>query len=335
MSALEHPTTLSRSTHWEHWVCAADAGWSKDGLAALDRELAAGDSAALMIVQGGRVLHEWGDIAGRYHCHSIRKSLLAVMMGEDVDAGRIRLDATLAELGIDDKEGLSERERLATVYDLLTARSGVYHPAGYETGWMQSIKEARHSHGPGTFWCYNNWDFNALGTIFVNATGQSIGDAFAERIARRIGVEDFDLSTAPPSAWTESFAESQHDAYPFRLSARDLARFGLLCLQGGEWNATRIVRPGWLQDCLRRYSHAGTRGAYGFMWWLERDGVMFPGVEMPPDSYAAFGARGHYCIVMPHRDLVVVHRVDTDTPGLQVDPHRFGALMRVLLEAAP
>ena len=317
------------------WDRAADAGWSKVGLAQLDLQLGAGDSAALMIVQGGQIVHEWGDTARPYHCHSIRKSMLAVIMGEDVDAERIRLDATLAELGIDDNEGLTDRERQATVYDLLTARSGVYHPAGYETGWMQSIKEARHSHGPGTFWCYNNWDFNALGSIFVQATGKSVGNAFATRIARPIGMEDFDLTGAQPSAWTESFAESRHDAYPFRLSARDLARFGLLCLRGGDWLDTPLVRSGWMADCLRRYSHAGTRGAYGYMWWLERDGVLFPGVHMPTGSYAAFGAGGHYCVVIPDRDLVVVHRVDTDTTGRQVDPHRFGALMRVLLEAAP
>jgi hypothetical protein len=79
-----------------------------------------------------------------------------------VEDGTIDLSLTLAALGIDDVEELSPKEKQATIYDLLTARSGIYHPAGYETPWMESIKPQRHSHAPGTWWCYSNWDFNAL-----------------------------------------------------------------------------------------------------------------------------------------------------------------------------
>jgi len=54
---------------------------------------------------------------------------------------------------------------------LLEARSGVYHAALYETPAMAKQRPARGSHEPGTFWYYNNWDFNALGTIYEHATG--------------------------------------------------------------------------------------------------------------------------------------------------------------------
>src|SRR5262249_46966842 len=149
-----------------HWPAPAlPKGWSR---AALDRARAFSgtiDTAAVMVVHRGRPVAQWGDVAARYKCHSIRKSLLSALIGIHAREGRMDLEATLRELGIDDREGLTDREKAATVMDLLMARSGVYHPTHYETPRMVHIKPARHNHGPGTWWCYNNWDFNALGTI--------------------------------------------------------------------------------------------------------------------------------------------------------------------------
>lgn len=309
-------------------------GWRTEGLEHLRQVADSQDTDCLMIVQGGRTVFTYGDVSRKYLCHSIRKSFLAALMGSDVRDGTIDLGATLADLGIDDREGLSEVERAATVYDLLTARSGIYHPAGYETEWMQLIKEKRHSHAPGTFWCYNNWDFNALGTIFVQAVGRSVAHAFAERIAGPLGMQDFSLEGDTPDAWTESFETSTHDAYPFRMSSRDLALFGQLFLNGGEWQGKQVLPQGWAEENVMPYSHAGASGAYGYMWWLERDGVMFPGVRTPSGSYSAVGAGGHYCMVVPTLDLVIIHRVDTETPGKVVSRHGFGRIVAAVLAAA-
>lgn len=291
------------------------------------------ETDCLLIVRGGKIVWSWGDITHKYLCHSMRKSFLAAMMGEDIVSGTIRMDATMEELGIDDNEGLSAIERRAEVYDLLTARSGIYHPAGYETEWMKMIKEKRHSHAPGTFWCYNNWDFNALGTIFVQQTGKSVAEAFDERIASRVGMEDFDLAGPKPDAWIETFQESRHNAYPFRLSSRDLARFGQLFLQKGRWSGNQLLPEGWAEENVMPYSHAGQKGAYGYMWWLERDGVFVPGCVTPQGSFAAMGAGGHYCLVIPVLDMVVVHRVDTDIKGREISKCGFGRLLKAVLAA--
>lgn len=195
------------------------------------------------------------------------------------------------------------------------------------------IKEKRYSHAPGTFWCYNNWDFNALGTIFEQLTGKTVHQAFDERIAKPLQFEDFSLAGEKPDGWHDHFTESRHAAYPFRLSTRDLARFGQLYLRHGSWNGAHILPQGWAQECVMPYSHAGARGAYGYMWWLERDGVFFPGVVTPKGSYAGFGAGGHFCIVLPALDMVLVHRVDTDVQGRQLDRHKFGRLLKLVLDA--
>lgn len=318
---------------WQHLKAPQAAGWSADGLRTAAECATQYGTDALMIVQGGKIVFSLGDLHHKYLCHSIRKSILAAVMGKDVRNGTIDLEVTMADLDIDDGEALSDIEKQATVYDLLTARSGIYHPAGYETPWMRLIKEKRHAHAPGTFWCYNNWDFNALGTIYTKLTGKTVHEAFEERLARPLGMQDFSMSGDKPDGWIDHFTESRHPAYPFRLSTRDLARFGQLYLRGGIWSGQAVLPDGWVQECVLPYSHAGARGAYGYMWWLERDGVFFPGVVMPKGSYAAFGAGGHFCIVIPSLDMVLVHRVDTDIPEREVSRHAFGRLLKRILDA--
>ncbi|ADO44370.1 beta-lactamase (plasmid) [Ketogulonicigenium vulgare Y25] len=310
-----------------------DSAFSPAAKAAITAVADSQNTDAALVIIGGKIVYAYGDTTRKYLCHSIRKSFLAALMGQDVADGTIDLNATMKDLNIDDNDGLSDVELQAQVYDLLTARSGVYHAAGYETKWMQRIKEKRHSHAPGTFWCYNNWDFNALGTVFVQQTGLSVADAFQQRIAGPVGMEDFSLAGDTPDAWRESFQQSRHDAYPFRMSSRDLARFGQLYLQGGRWSDQQILPEGWAEECVMLYSHAGARGGYGYMFWLERDGVFAPGVKTPKGSYSANGAGGHYCMVVPEHDMVIIHRVDTETPGTELSKFGFGKFLKAVFAA--
>ena len=137
-----------------------------------------------MIIVDGLVLNQWGQTTRRFRCHSIRKSFLSALYGIHVKEGRIDLSKTLQTLGIDDIDpSLTSLEKEATIEDLLKARSGVYHPALYETDAMAALRPERGSHLPGAFWYYNNWDFNALGTIFEQETKTRIFEEFQRRVA--------------------------------------------------------------------------------------------------------------------------------------------------------
>jgi CubicO group peptidase (beta-lactamase class C family) len=311
----------------------AAAGWSLERLNDAFHYADTIATDAVMIVQGGREVASRGDITRRFHCHSMRKSFLSALMGSYVEDGTIDLSLTLEALGIDDVEGLSPKEKQATIYDLLTARSGIYHPAGYETPWMQSIKPARHSQAPGTWWCYSNWDFNALGTIFTKLTRRGIHKAFRDIIARPLGMEDFRHDEERKDGCMVPEACSQHPAYPFQMSTRDLARFGLVFLRDGRWGTRQVIPADWVAASVLPYSDAGAHGAYGYMWWVARAGIGFPGVVQPEGSYSARGAGGHFLVVIPPLDLVIVHRVDTATPGRVVDKFQFGKLLRLILSA--
>ncbi len=297
-----------------------DSRWSAEKLRAARAYSETIDTAAVMIVQHGAVVDEWGETARKFNCHSIRKSLLGALYGIEAAAGRIDLKRTLGELGIDDNApSLTPTEKRATVLDLLKARSGVYHPALYETPWMKAMRPPRGSHPPGTFWYYNNWDFNALGTIFERQTGTKLFEAFKKLIADPLEMQDYRVEDG------EYFTgpDSVHPAYPFRMTARDLARFGLLFLRQGAWRGKQIVPREWVSESTKSHSDAGGGEGYGYLWWSAKD------------SFSARGAGGHYIWVIPSMDLVVVHRVNTDEPGNEVTGEQFSLLLHLVLDAKP
>jgi CubicO group peptidase (beta-lactamase class C family) len=236
----------------------------------------------------------------------------------------------MAELGIDDNEpSLSTIEKTATVRQLLKARSGVYHPALYESPGMKARRPPRYSHKPGTFWYYNNWDFNALGTIFRKLTQTDIFREFRRAIAEPIGMEDFRVSDG---TYFEG-PDSVHPAYPFRMTARDLARFGLLYLREGRWERKQIIPREWVKESITPYSDAGESGGYGYMWWVAANGEHLPGVDLGEGAFSARGFGGHFILVVPLYDMVIVHRVDTDVPGKSVMSAQFGKLVKMILDA--
>ncbi len=315
---------------WQRIGSPEKLGWSTAKLKEARDYAATIHTAAVMIVTDGRVLDEWGETARRFNVHSIRKSFLSALYGIHVHEGRIDLALTMKQLGIDDNEpSLTETEKQATVGDLLKARSGIYHPALYETASMKAARPARFSHPPGTFWYYNNWDFNALGTIFERLTKTNIFHEFKARIADPIGMQDYRVEDGSYVTGPDSV----YPAYPFRMTARDMARFGLLFLRNGLWKGKQVVPAAWVKESTTSYSDAGGSGGYGYLWWVAVDGRHLPGVELPAGSYSARGAGGHYILVIPAYDLVIVHRVNTDIQGRSVSAAEFGRLVRLILEA--
>ncbi|MEE2947680.1 MAG: serine hydrolase [Verrucomicrobiota bacterium] len=320
-------------SQWARWPTPEAAGWSSAKLDAAQEHAAMFKTAAVMIVQGGMIVDEWGETRRPFKCHSMRKSILSALYGPHVVSGKIKRTSTLGELGIDDNApSLSATEKQATVVDLLKARSGVYHPALYETKGMAAKRPRRGSHPPGMFWYYNNWDFNALGTIFKNQTGRGIYREFESRLAKPLGMQDFfhEKHTGYVTG-----ADSIHAAYPFQLSARDIARFGLLFARCGRWGEHQIIPCDWVDESTGSYSTTERGGGYGYMWWVAANGKFYPNVALPDGAFSASGYRGHKMLVIPQWDLVIVHRVNTFEKQGSVSSAEFGRLVSLILAAWP
>jgi CubicO group peptidase (beta-lactamase class C family) len=291
---------------WEQLAPAA-SGWSAEKLRSADDAARSLGSDAVLVVHRGVVVHEFGDTTRPMNLYSVRKSVLSMLIGIHVARGELRLDATLAELGIDDKQGLSTVEKTATVRQLLLARSGVYHPAAYETARMAAARPARGSHAPGTFWYYNNWDFNALGSIFHQRTGRTVFEALDAELARPLQFEHF--QSALHTRFHHDSA-SEHPAYIINLSARDLARLGLLMARAGRWGERQIVPAHWVAESTAPHSLVAPGwSAYGYMWWVPQRAWPF-WTRSPGDLFLAEGNYAQVMFVDRARDLVVVHRVD-------------------------
>ncbi|MBX3580698.1 MAG: serine hydrolase [Rhizobiaceae bacterium] len=304
----------------------AQSGWSAERLDVARTYSKTLRPKGVMVVYDGKIVATWGDVKHKVNVASVRKSLLSALYGIAVSEGRIDLSSTLAELGIDDKApALTETEKNATVRDLLMSRSGVYHPAAYETKDIKRKRPARGSHAPGTFWFYNNWDFNALGTIYRNQTGEDIFESFARRIADPIGMEDF--SSKDGRYVTEEFSE--HPAYPFSLSARDAARFGQLFLDGGRWGDRQVLPADWIGESTTPYSIAKRiRQGYGYMWWTLPEDVWGQNA-----AYAS-GYGGQIIAFVPSKRLVVAQTVDLKDNPQGVRTSHFIEMLKMIADAA-
>jgi CubicO group peptidase (beta-lactamase class C family) len=231
-----------------------------------------------------------------------------MLYGPWVADGTIRLDETLAQLGIDDLQPLTAAEKRATVRDLLMTSSGVYHPAS-NPGDNLGDAPPRGSQEPGAYFLYSNWDFNALGTIFEQKTRRNIYDALQDQLARPIGMEDWDRARQRKSGDTR---RSRHQAYHMDLTTRDMARVGYLMLRQGRWNGAVVVPEAWVRESTSplvpssRMNPATARAlrlGYGYLWWIhEEPATVLEG------GYSARGAVGQYITVLPKLDMVIAHK---------------------------
>jgi len=322
---------------WQRAATPGQLGWSSDKLVAARAYSEQIGSAAVMIVDDGTVVDAWGDVRRKFECHSMRKSLLSALIGIHVEEFHINLAKTMEDLRIDDNgPSLTESEKQATVGDLIEARSGIYHPALGESPGMKAQRPERHSHAPGTFWYYNNWDFNALGTIFEQETGTKIFEDFHRRLAQPLQMEDFRVDDCRYLTGDnyDTGELSIHPYYLFRMSARDLARFGLLFLREGRWRNQQIISAQWVRESTASHSKTGPDSGYGYMWWTGVRGGLFPNVKVKDHSFYAAGIGGHRVIVLPYRKLVIVHRVYPNRRSSSINSGQIGRLLWLILAAA-
>jgi CubicO group peptidase (beta-lactamase class C family) len=338
-----------------------EVGYSSTKLHAVLPYLESLHSAAGIVLVSGKVILTWGDVTAKMEIHSIRKSFLCSLYGNAVESGQISLRSTLGELGIRDANpSLTATDETATVRDLIESRSGIYHNANYAPAMQAEDRPAPHL--PGTYWFYNNWDFNAAGAVYEQETHQSIYDAFQARIATPIGMQDFAPSdglyewttTSGLEVWSPTDnrsavptdAISLLPAYTFNMSTRDMARFGLLYLQKGTWNGKQVVPASWVAASTTPYSEVTPiwnpppGEGYGYLWWVgSESGTGFLwNANVGPGAFRAEGSGGHYILVLPAYDMVVVNRADdayyeADEASREIDNPKMGTVVAGILAA--
>jgi CubicO group peptidase (beta-lactamase class C family) len=144
---------------------------------------------------------------------------------------------------------------------------------------------------PGTDWQYVSIDTHVLGMVIRGATGRSIPELMAEKIIAPLGFE------VPPYYLTDG-AGVAFVLGGLNLTTRDLARFGQMIVQGGEWNGRQIVPRDWViaSTTASAPTAAGEYG-YGYQWWMPQDGR--------PREYMGRGIYGQYLYINEEANVVI------------------------------
>jgi len=245
---------------------------------------------------------------------STAKSIAVTLIGELVEQKHLALDEPLDLPWLPELVSAeSDPRNHITLRHLLNMSSGLYPVDSfgmeYATGsglsyWAgtSSVKGALDRGAvrePGSFWDYENYD--TLLAVYAMKRALGTDKAYREFPRRalldKIGMRNTLLST---DRFGDFILSSQ-----VYTNARDLARFGLLYLQGGVWGGEQLVSPQWIEFVRTPApATAKTGNFYGGQWWLVPDDR----TDVPDNAYSTAGNRGQYVIVVPSHDIVIVRR---------------------------
>jgi CubicO group peptidase (beta-lactamase class C family) len=266
---------------------------------------------AFMLITNGKVVSAWGDTTTPTNLQSARKAISSTIYYTYIDKGILDPEKTLALLGIDDYPNpLTKLQKQAKVIHLLKCISGINHAADAEIQKMRDERDQRLGatpNIPGTKWAYNNWDINALNTIFEQESQISEKQVFLNNIAHPIGMQDINENTV---GFTKDTSMSLHPAIQYNLSARDMAKFGQLCLNKGNWEGKQLVPKEYFEKIVTDYTETGNSGwgsGHGYLWWVPCDSVAnMDGI--PEGTFYASGAGSQRIIVIPKWNTVIIHK---------------------------
>lgn len=278
-----------------------------------------------MIVRGGRVVAQWGDVERPDMPFSVAKSLLATVAGVAFADGRLRdLDGRVAR-DVDGPWFDGEHNGAITWRHLLDQSSDWRGTLWDVPDWADrptgaTLKEWRNQPlaAPGTRFEYNDVRINLLALALLHVLREPLPQVLRERVLDPIGASNTWRWHGYENSWIEldgqrmqSVSGGGHFGGGFTISTADLARFGLLALREGRWGERQVLPRDWF---VRMRAPSAAKPDYGLLWWLNvpiaTDGGAprraIPGA--PESAYWAAGFGGNFVYVDEANDLVIVLR---------------------------
>jgi len=281
---------------------------TKDPAAARTRpdQLAAFSSALGgngVVLRHGAIIHQWGKPNAPLDVASASKPVLAHLVLLAVHSGRIpSLDDPvlrwLPALGTLNPS-LNHKDAAITWRHLITQTS------------CYGVSET-----PGTAFDYCDFQMSLLWKLLFEKLYAVSPEDADTKVLRPLLFDRLDATDSP-------FIRIRNAPQPsgrLAISARDMARFGLLYLNGGSWNGQQLLPQSIVHAALNSplppslprskgtdadmlpdiRSYGGGKnqedhlGCYSFLWWLNRPDpsgkLLWP--SLPPDAFAAIGNGG-------------------------------------------
>ena len=266
---------------------------------------------SFMLVRHGQVIAEawWKpESADKPHVlYSLSKSFTSTAVGLAVAEGKLGIDDPVLKFFPDDAPAQpSDKLKAMRVRDLLTMSTGHQSEPKLtaEATWVKSFLAHPVEHKPGSHFLYNSAGTYMCSAIVQKLTDQTVLDYLKPRLFDPLGIEG--------AEWTPSPQGISAGGWGLFLKTEDIAKFGQLFLQKGEWNEKQLVPESWVAQATAKQVSNGSDPTkdwdqgYGFQFWRCRHG-----------AYRGDGAFGQFCIVLPEQDAVVA--ITADTKDMQAE----------------
>ncbi|MCQ4086741.1 serine hydrolase [Saccharibacillus sp. JS10] len=273
-----------------------------DFLSAVDREKF--DLRSFMLLRRGEVLAEgwWAPHTSedRHAMYSVSKSFTSTAVGIAIEEGLLNVEDKVVDLL---PHLLPENPHpnllQMTVHDLLVMGTGQKQDplekarSQKDADWAKAFLSAEVENVPGSVFSYSSGATYMASVILQTLTGQKVMDYLEPRLFAPLGIER--------KTWQESPQGYTAGGWGLKLCSEDLAKFGQLYLQKGNWNGQQLVPEKWVELASSKRIDNGDDPegdwgqGYGYQFWMCRH-----------DAYRADGAYGQFCLVLPNQEAVVV-----------------------------
>jgi CubicO group peptidase (beta-lactamase class C family) len=258
---------------------------------------------SFMLLRHGKVAAEgwWAPYAARspHMLFSLSKSFASTAIGFAVAEERLIVDDSVLTFFPGEKPAtVSENLAAMKVRHLLSMSTGHDKDAtGPTTGaadgnWVKAFLALPVEHAPGTHFVYNSAATYICSAIIQKLVGITLLEYLRPRLFRPLGIEGPTWETCPKGVSIGGWGLS--------VKTEDIARFGQLYLQKGQWNGRQLLPEAWIAEATSKQVSNGSSETsdwaqgYGYQFWRCRHG-----------AYRGDGAFGQFCIVMPQQDAVL------------------------------
>ncbi len=271
---------------------------------------------SFMIVRHGRVIAEgWWKPNSPHQphvLHSVSKSFTSTAVGLAIESQKLSLDdLVLKFFPADAPANPSDNLKVVKVRDLLTMSSGQsVEPKAVGGYSVKQFLAQPFPYEPGTHFLYNTMGTYVLSAIVTKVTGQTVLEYLKPRLFDPLGIEN--------PRWDSSPEGNSLGGTGLYLRTEDMAKFGQLILQHGEWNGKQLVPRKWVEEAISREistvdeSHARIgpdwHQGYGFQFWRCRH-----------NAFRADGTGGQFIVMMPDQDAVIAITADTGNMQRELD----------------
>jgi len=296
------PASLPRSTPESQGVSSAQV---RKFIEVADQRVRTMHS--FMLVRHGHVIAEcWWKPESAEQPHvlwSLSKSFTSTAVGMAVAEGKFSIDDPVLKFFPEDApENPSDKLKMMRVRDLLTMSTGHDNEPDVrgtpDTSWVKTFLAHPVPHKPGAHFQYNTPATYMLSAIVQKTTGQTVLEYLKPRLFDPLGIVNPQWDTSPQGITL--------GGYGLSVRTEDIAKFGQLYLQKGQWNGKPLISPEWVSLATSKQVSNGSDPTkdwdqgYGFQFWRSRHG-----------AFRGDGKDGQFCIVMPEKDVVIAITANT------------------------